>query len=115
MTDQEPILWRIANGQVPADFLYQDEDMVVVSDIHPKARVHLLAIPKKLIPSINEIVPEDTALLGKMLVTLKQMAVEWGIAESGHKIVINTGADGGQSVFQLHMHLLGGEKLKSAT
>ncbi|MBO6008976.1 MAG: HIT domain-containing protein, partial [Ruminobacter sp.] len=77
-----------------------------------KAKVHLLIVPNKVIPSVNEIEDGDAALIGKMILTAKKMAKEMGFAENGYRLIINCGNDGGQEVPHLHLHLLGGEKLR---
>jgi histidine triad (HIT) family protein len=102
---------RIIAGEIPAEFLYQDEHCVVIRDIKPRAPVHLLVIPRKPLPSIQMAEEEDRALLGHLLLVARQLAREEEIAESGYRLVINAGEEGGQEVPHLHIHLLGGRQM----
>ncbi len=101
---------KIAAGEIPAKVAYQDAQMVVFHDIAPAAEVHLLAIPRAHLASLDEATPEHDALLAHMLRQLPRLAREHGL-DSGFRTIINTGKGGGQEVFHLHMHLLGGTKL----
>ncbi|MFH1187383.1 MAG: histidine triad nucleotide-binding protein [bacterium] len=105
------IFCKIINKEIPAEPIYEDNDLIVLNDINPKARIHILVIPKKHISSIAEIQEEDIALLGRCLLQAKLIAQKKEINKTGYKIIINTGEDGGQVVPHLHIHLLGGEKL----
>jgi histidine triad (HIT) family protein len=105
------IFCRILEGSVPAQILYQDEQVTAFQDVHPIAPVHILVIPNEHIESVNEIEPRHEALLGHMLVVARRLAQDNGVQESGYRLVINTGAHAGQSVFHLHLHLLGGRHL----
>lgn len=109
---EETIFSKIIRHEIPSDIRYQDDDVTVFADISPKAKVHLLIVPNKVIPSVNEIEDGDAALIGKMILTAKKMAKEMGFAENGYRLIINCGKDGGQEVPHLHLHLLGGEKLR---
>lgn len=102
---------RIAAGKVPSDVAFEDDILVAFRDIHPKAPVHLLIVPKKHIVSLADMTASDEPLIGKLLYRAKLLAEEQGIAKDGYKIVINTRDHGGQFVDHLHIHLLGGEKL----
>lgn len=110
MTDT--IFGKIARGEIPADLVYEDEDLVVFRDISPQAPVHLLVIPRKPIPTLNDAVPEDAELLGKLLLAAARAAREAGIAERGYRTVVNCNAAAGQAVFHLHLHVLGGRPLQ---
>ncbi len=101
---------KIEKGEIPADIVYQDENVVVFKDIAPKAKVHLLVIPRKHIDGLNDLLPEDQELIGKMMLLLPQLAKEQGL-DTGFRTIINTGKGGGQEVFHLHIHLLGGGPL----
>jgi histidine triad (HIT) family protein len=101
---------KIERGEIPADIVYQDENVVVFKDIAPKAKVHLLVIPRKHIDGLNDLLPEDQELVGKMMLLLPQLAKEQGL-DTGFRTIINTGKGGGQEVFHLHIHLLGGGPL----
>jgi histidine triad (HIT) family protein len=102
---------RIARREVPAQIVYQDEDVTAFRDVNPMAPTHVLIIPNKVIPTLNDAGPEDQALLGKLLLVARRLASEWGIAEQGYRIVINCNSQAGQSVYHLHLHLLGGRRM----
>lgn len=102
------IFLKIINGEIPADFVYQDDDVIVIKDIAPQAPVHLLIIPKKTVVDVREV---DERLAGRIVMVANEMARKFGIAEAGFRLVVNTGKDGGQTVPQLHMHLLGGRDM----
>lgn len=107
------IFSKIVAGEIPADIVYQDERVTAFKDIHPLAPVHILIIPNKEIATVDDVSPEDEATLGHLFVVAKEVARKLGIAESGYRLIINCKGDGGQEVFHLHMHLLGGKKLGS--
>ena len=100
------IFCKLASGEIPTKVVYEDETVFSFCDADPQAPVHVLIIPKKHIGSLNEAGEEDSALLAHMLLKAKDIAAELGL-ENGYRLVINTGADGGQSVHHLHIHLLG--------
>jgi histidine triad (HIT) family protein len=104
------IFCKIAAGEIPADKVYEDDRVVVFKDIAPKADVHLLIIPRQHIDSLNELSVEDDALIGHMMRLLPKLAQDQGLAQ-GFRTIINTGKGGGQEVFHLHMHIMGGSKL----
>jgi histidine triad (HIT) family protein len=101
---------RIIDGEVPASFVYQDDDVVAIRDINPAAPVHILVIPRKPIASLQELKEEDVELAGKLLLAVSRIADEEGLAE-GYRLVVNTGPAGGQTVPHLHLHILGGRKM----
>jgi histidine triad (HIT) family protein len=101
------IFCQIAARNLPAEIIYQDEQITAFRDIHPKAPVHILIIPNHHIPSMNEIRPEDEAIIARMFTLIPRLAEQEGIKESGYRLVVNTGPHGGQTVFHLHVHLLG--------
>lgn len=105
------IFCRIAAGEIPANVVRQDEDTVAFRDIDPKAPTHVLVIPRRHIPSINVLTPEDAALVGKLFLVAREIARDDGVAESGYRMVINAGANAGQSVDHVHLHILGGRGL----
>ncbi len=105
------VFTKIINRELPATIAYEDDDIIAFVPLRLQAPVHLLIVPKKEIYTINEATEEDLMVLGKMLLVAKKLAREKGIAETGYRLSINTNEDAGQSVFHLHMHLLGGEKL----
>jgi histidine triad (HIT) family protein len=108
---EETIFSKIIRREIPADIVFQDQRVTAFRDISPQAATHILIIPNKLIPTLNDIDVEDEATLGHMIIVAAQIAKQEGIDESGYRLVINCNRDAGQEVFHLHMHLLGGEKL----
>lgn len=102
---------KIAAGEIPSTKVYEDEEVLAFRDIAPKAPVHILLIPKKHLASLAEAGPEDAALLGKMQLLARRLAEQEGVAESGFRVVANSGPNSGQEVAHLHYHLLGGELL----
>ncbi len=108
---EETIFARIVRGEVPARIVYQDDEVTAFHDIAPVAPTHILIVPNKPIPTLNDVTPEDGALLAKLLLTAQRLARELGVAESGYRLVINCNRDGGQSVYHLHVHLLAGRKM----
>ena len=102
------IFCKIINKEIPSDFIYEDEDIIVIKDINPAADIHLLALPKKHIETINHLEDEDGELMGKLLLRIPTIAEDLGFAEDGYKIIINVGEGGGQSVFHIHFHILSG-------
>ncbi|MGQ9887813.1 MAG: histidine triad nucleotide-binding protein [Aggregatilineales bacterium] len=105
------IFSKIIAGEIPADIVYKDDRVTAFKDINPRAPVHILIVPNKEIPTVNDVTPEDEGVLGHMLVVAKQIAYDQGIAESGYRLIINCRDDGGQEIYHLHMHLLGGRRL----
>jgi histidine triad (HIT) family protein len=106
--DMTCIFCQIISGEAPAAILWRDDLVTAFRDAHPIASTHILIVPNRHIASINEIEASDIDLLGHMLLTAKELAVREGVAEKGYRLIFNTGRDGGQSVFHLHLHLLAG-------
>lgn len=102
---------KIVNREIPADILYEDDDVLAFSDVSPQAPEHFLVIPKLPIATINDIQPGQAELIGKMVLTAQQLAKQKGIAEDGYRLVMNCNENGGQTVFHIHMHVLGGRVL----
>jgi histidine triad (HIT) family protein len=102
---------KIAAGEIPARLVYEDEAMVAFADLHPQAPVHLLLIPRRHIETLNDLTAADDALIGALLRRAALLARAQGLADRGYRTVINTHADAGQTVFHLHVHLLGGRSL----
>lgn len=107
----DTIFSKIINREIPADILYEDEDVLAFSDVSPQAPEHFLVIPKLAIPTLNDLQADQASLLGKMVLTAQQLAKQKGIAEDGYRLVMNCNEDGGQTVFHIHMHVLGGRAL----
>ncbi|HEB28288.1 MAG TPA: histidine triad nucleotide-binding protein [Porticoccus sp.] len=103
---EETLFTKIINGEIPADIVYEDEHCFVIRDIAPKAPTHLLVIPRKPIPRLVDASPEDKALLGHLLLTVGDIAKQVGIDEA-FRVVINNGESVGQTIFHLHLHILG--------
>ena len=108
MAEQDCIFCRISAGEIPATILYQDERCVAFRDTNPQAPVHVLVIPREHMDSLDDASQRDEATLGHLLRVAARVANEQGLSESGYRTVINTGAGVGQSVFHLHVHVLGG-------
>ena len=105
------IFKKIIDKQISAKFIFEDELCIAIHDLAPQAPVHILVIPKKEIKSMNEATDEDQNLLGHLLLVAKKLAREQNLHERGYRLIFNTNADAGQTVFHLHLHLLGGRKL----
>jgi histidine triad (HIT) family protein len=108
---EDTIFGKIIRREIPADIVYEDDLALAFRDITPQAPVHVLVIPKKPIPKLADATPEDQALLGHLMLTAKKVADQLGL-DNGYRVVINTGDDGGQTVYHLHLHLLGGRSLQ---
>jgi histidine triad (HIT) family protein len=102
---------RIIDGEIPGTFVYQDEHVVAIRDINPAAPVHVLVIPRKPVPSLAQLEEGDLELAGRILIAVRKIAEQEGLAERGYRVVVNTGAEGGQTVPHLHFHILGGRQL----
>ncbi len=105
------IFCRIVDGSIPAKVVYQDDQTLAFDDINPQAPVHTLVIPKRHVASVQELGEADQGLLGRLLLTCTRIAKEKGLAEPGFRLVANTGRDGGQTVFHLHFHVMGGRHM----
>jgi histidine triad (HIT) family protein len=110
---EDCIFCKIAGGEIATDLLYSDDEVVAFRDINPKAPTHILVIPKDHIPSLNETTPEHKRLLGHMANVASALARSEKVDKSGFRLLINSGANAGQEVPHLHLHLLGGQKLAS--
>lgn len=106
------VFCQIAAHERPAKILYEDEDCIVFRDIRPQAPIHLLVIPRKHITSLNDDLEEEKALLGHMMTIIGRVAKEQGIDGSGYRTVINTNPEAGQTIYHLHIHILGGRRLR---
>ena len=111
--DPDCIFCKIIEGKIPSRKVHEDEEMLVFHDIHPWAPVHFLMVPKVHLPSLAQVGPEHEALLGRMLALAPKLALQEGCRpypDGGHRVVINTGAEGGQEVRHLHIHVMGGPR-----
>ncbi|MEO0375251.1 MAG: histidine triad nucleotide-binding protein [Cyanobacteria bacterium P01_A01_bin.17] len=111
MSQSETLFSKIIRREIPADIVYEDDLAIAFRDITPQAPTHILVIPKKPIPRVSEADAEDQALLGHLLLTVKKVAEQESLAK-GYRVVINNGSDGGQTVDHLHLHILGGRRMK---
>jgi histidine triad (HIT) family protein len=102
---------KIINGDIPADIVYQDEQVTAFRDIAPQAPVHILIVPAKEIPTVNDIQPEDEQLIGHMFTAAHKIAEQEGVARDGYRLLVNTNEHAGQEIFHVHMHLFGGKPL----
>ncbi len=108
---EDCIFCKIIKREIPADIVYEDEEIIAFKDINPAAPVHILVIPKKHIPSLVELQKEDELLIGKIYTVINKVAEAQGVKEKGYRVIVNCGEDGGQEVGHLHFHLLAGKKL----
>ena len=108
---EETIFSKIIRKEIPADIVYQDDLVTAFRDINAQAPTHILIIPNKLIPTVDDVTPEDEPALGRMFTAASKIARAEGIAEDGYRLLVNCRRHGGQEVYHLHMHLLGGRPL----
>jgi histidine triad (HIT) family protein len=104
---------KIIRREIPADMVYEDADIVAFRDIHPQAPVHVLFVPRRRVATLNDLAPSDAELIGKLVLAAAAYAKREGFAESGYRTVFNCNRDAGQTVFHIHLHLLGGGPLRS--
>lgn len=107
----DDLFLKIIDREIPADIVYEDDVVLAFRDINPKAPVHVLVIPKRRIPTLNDLEAGDEMLLGQMIFTARKIAVDEGLAEEGYRLVFNCNEHGGQSVYHIHVHLLGGRQM----
>ena len=105
------VFCQIVAGMVPAEIVYQDDEITAFWDQHPAAPIHILIVPNRHISSVNEVEMEDAALLGRLMLKAQEIAVEQGVRDKGYRLLVNVGEGGGQSVFHLHLHLFAGPHL----
>lgn len=106
------IFCKIINREIPAHIVYEDDNIVAFDDLYPKAPHHKLIIPRKHIETLNDVSQQDQSLMGEMMLVTKNLAKELGIAEEGYRLVMNCNEGGGQVIFHIHFHLLGGRNLE---
>ncbi len=102
---------RIVRGEAAADIVYQDELVTAFRDIHPRAPTHILIVPNRPIPTLNDLTDADERLAGRLLLVARKLAAQAGIDDGGYRVLINCNRDGGQEVYHLHLHLIGGRPL----
>jgi len=105
---EDCVFCQIVAGKASAEIVYQDDEMTAFWDQHPAAPIHILIVPNKHISSMNEVEAEDAALLGRLMLKAREIAVEQGVRDTGYRLLVNVGEGGGQSVFHLHLHLFAG-------
>ena len=108
---EETIFSKIIRREIPSDIVYQDDSVTAFRDISPQAPTHILIIPNHLIPTVNDVTPEDEQGLGHMITVAAKIAQQEGIADDGYRLIMNCNRHGGQEVFHIHMHLVGGHHL----
>lgn len=108
---QETIFSKIIRREIPADILYQDDLVTAFRDINPRAPTHILIVPNVLIPTVNDVEPEHELALGRLFTVARKLAAEAGIAKNGYRLIMNCNQHGGQEVYHIHMHLVGGKAL----
>ena len=111
--EQKSVFELILSGELDSEIIYEDDEIFAINDINPVAKVHILIIPKRKIETINDASLEDQNLLGKMILVAKDLAKKLNINQSGYRLLFNTNSDAMQTVFHIHLHLIGGEKLKN--
>lgn len=109
--EQETIFSKIIRREIPADILYQDDLVTAFRDINPRAPTHILIVPNVLIPTVNDVEPQHEAALGRLFTVARKLAADAGIAENGYRLIMNCNQHGGQEVYHIHMHLVGGHSL----
>lgn len=109
--DADTLFSRIVRRELPADIVYQDDLVTAFRDIHPQAPTHVLVVPNKPIPTMADAKPEDEAVLGRMMRVAADVARDEGISQNGYRLILNCREHGGQEVYHLHMHVLGGKRL----
>ena len=111
MSEPDCLFCKIIAGEVPAELVHEDDVCVVIRDIHPQAPTHLLIVPREHLESLDEASQKDEVMLGHLMRVAARVANDAGLSESGYRAVVNTGAGAGQSVFHLHVHVLGGRPM----
>lgn len=111
--DEKSIFEKVIDGEIISEIIYEDDEIFAINDINPVARVHVLIIPKKRIKTINDIEIDDIDLMGKMIFCAKKLAIKYSIDTTGYRLIFNTHSDANQTIFNIHLHLIGGEKLKN--
>ena len=106
------IFCKIVSGEAKAEIVYRDEQVTAFRDIHPVAPTHILVVPNKHVESVNTVEEEDEALMGHLLIMTGKIAKDEGIDKGGYRIIMNTGVNGAQTVFHIHLHLIGGQRMK---
>ena len=108
---EKTLFTQIRDREIPADIVYEDDEILAFRDINPQAPTHILVVPREVVPTVNDLTPAHAGLVGRMFLVAQRIARDEGIAESGYRLVMNTNEGAGQTVFHLHLHLLGGRAM----
>lgn len=111
MSDLSTIFSKIISGEIPSNIVYRDDLVTAFRDINPSAPVHILIVPNKEIATVNDLTEDDERVAGRLFLAARRIAEQEGIAESGYRLIVNVNRDGGQEIYHLHMHLLGGRPI----
>ena len=111
--ESDCLFCKIVNRELPADVLFEDDELLAFNDISPQAPTHMLIIPKRHIATVNDLTEAEMGVPGAMILRAKALAAEKGIADAGYRLILNCNGEGGQTVYHLHLHLLGGRQLKA--
>ena len=106
------IFCKIITGEIPGTIVHRDDQVTAFRDLHPLAATHILVVPNKHLDSLNALAAEDEPLVGRLIGVARELAQKEGIAENGYRLIVNTGPHGGQTIYHMHVHLLGGNKMK---
>lgn len=112
MAHDDCLFCRIAEGEIPADVIHEDDQVVAFRDINPQAPTHVLVIPREHVASVDDLEEDHAELVGRLFLVAREIARDEGVDDGGYRLVVNTGAGAGQSVFHIHLHLLGGRAMK---
>ena len=107
----DDLFLKIINREIPADIIYETDDVLAFRDINPQAPLHALIIPKQHIATMNDLKPEHSELIGKLFLAAREIAESEGVSENGYRVVMNCNQDGGQAVYHIHLHILGGRQM----
>jgi len=107
----ETLFTKIRDREIPADFVYEDDEVMAFRDINPQAPLHVLIVPKEPIATMNDLTQDHAGLIGRMFLIARQIAADEGVAEDGYRVVMNTNRGGGQEIFHIHLHLIGGRQM----
>ena len=107
----ETIFTKIIAGEIPADVVFEDDQVLAFRDINPQAPIHVVIVPKRPIRTLNDLTPDNAEVMGRLFLAAKQVALDLGVAESGYRTLVNCNHDGGQDIFHVHRHLLGGRRM----
>ena len=110
--DPDCIFCKIVQREIPSDIVFEDDELLAYNDISPQAPIHVLIIPKQHIATVNDLEAEHAGLIGRMVLRAQALALDFGIAEDGYRLILNCNGQGGQTVYHIHLHLMGGRQLK---